>query len=210
MQVLWHRRYQQMSPLSATRSSSVKIHRSPAATLQVLIQTLHMALDHNPPTECSIEGFTPIAGQMPFSPLLSRTDWSFLNYFAGNTINVNPDTGAVQIDCKGLTLGRFYYVRYRRNCRSCFITCNSAHQVRISSSNVLGFGPARVTFPPPPPMSCLPRALFPHFVLIMTADVFFQFHGHQWFLHICSRQVLVNLPCFCGVSSLLCTVAIGG
>jgi hypothetical protein len=34
--------------------------------------TLHMALDHNPPTECSIEGFTPIAGQMPFiTPLLS-------------------------------------------------------------------------------------------------------------------------------------------
>lgn len=61
-----------------------------------------------PATECSIEGFTPIAGQLPPAPLPHP---SFLSVFPGNTINVNPDTGVVQMDCKGLTLGRFYYVR---------------------------------------------------------------------------------------------------
>jgi hypothetical protein len=70
-----------------------------------------------------------------------------LSMFSGNTINVNPETGVVQMDCKGLTLGRFYYVRTCLDSRSFLfkrISLNTLDQVRISSSNVLGFGPARV------------------------------------------------------------------
>jgi hypothetical protein len=51
------------------------------------------------------------------------------------------------MDCKGLTLGRFYYVRtflYSLFFPFHRISLNALDQVRISSSNVLGFGPARV------------------------------------------------------------------
>jgi hypothetical protein len=72
------------------------------------LQVHCMILSLTPATECSIEGFTPIAGQLLPAPLPHR---SFLSVFPGNTINVNPETGVVQMDCKGLTLGRFYYVR---------------------------------------------------------------------------------------------------
>ncbi len=70
-----------------------------------------------------------------------------LSIFSGNTINVNPETGVVLMDCKGLTLGRFYYVRtflYSLFFPFHRISLNALDQVRISSSNVLGFGPARV------------------------------------------------------------------
>ena len=68
---------------------------------------------------------------------------------AGNTINVNAETGVVEMDCKGLTLGRFYYVPARPCSTSLRVARNFFVQVRISSSNVLGFGPARVLFPSP-------------------------------------------------------------
>jgi len=52
----------------------------------------------------------PVCCPFPPLPRLSRVAHIVANT-AGNTINVIPETGAVQMDCKGLTLGRFYYVR---------------------------------------------------------------------------------------------------
>ena len=78
-------------------------------------------------------------------PLPSRALQIPFTVMPGNTINVIPETGAVQMDCNGLTLGRFYYVRIHCSALlSTHVTSNACEQVRISSSNVLGFGPARV------------------------------------------------------------------
>ncbi len=118
---------------------------------------------------------------------------------AGNTINVNPETGVVEMDCKGLTLGRFYYVPTRR-CSTCFrITRDPFDQVRISSSNVLGFGPARVlshsaAFSPPKPRTQLMSSVCT-LRLTASSDIFVQFNRHQRVLHVGSRQVRACLPC---------------
>ena len=60
------------------------------------------------PSRASLQ--SPVCCHLPPLPHLSRVAQLVANT-SDNTFNVIPETGAVQMDCKGLTLGRFYYVR---------------------------------------------------------------------------------------------------